>query len=343
MREAGWIRRRAMARIPGVPAASAEEKCRHPAQGRGGRSLRRPGRSKRGGRLRPGQGAAHRRGPGHRHGQLPHAKGEDHFRVLPGDDVKLTLPHRRHAAQDRQRQLHHRRFLREQDERIRHQFRLRADPQAAGVARHDRSRARASANVNCDRDQAQARRRRQRGPRQAARRAFARGTRTASHTWRDKQGALLAAVQMETTILNVLLFMIIAVAGFGILAIFYMIVVEKTRDIGILKSLGASGRGVMGIFLAYGLSLGLVGSGVGMVAGLLVRPLHQPHRRRPGLDHRPPAVQSRNLLLLQDPHHRFPVDRRLDRAGGRGDRRAGQRPAGGAGGPLHPVEALRYE
>ena len=58
-------------------------------------------------------------------------------------------------------------------------------------------------------------------------------------TWRDKQGALLAAVQMETAILNVLLFLIIAVAGFGILAIFYMIVVEKTRDIGILKSLGA--------------------------------------------------------------------------------------------------------
>ncbi len=57
-------------------------------------------------------------------------------------------------------------------------------------------------------------------------------------TWRDKQGPLLAAVQMETAILNVLLFLIIAVAGFGILAIFYMIVVEKTRDIGILKALG---------------------------------------------------------------------------------------------------------
>ncbi len=88
-------------------------------------------------------------------------------------------------------------------------------------------------------------------------------------TWRDRQGPLLQAVQMETTILNILLFFIIAVAGFGILAIFYMIVVEKTRDIGILKSLGASSSGVMGIFLAYGLSLGLVGSGVGMVAGLL--------------------------------------------------------------------------
>lgn len=88
-------------------------------------------------------------------------------------------------------------------------------------------------------------------------------------TWRDEQGALLAAVQMETAVLNVLLFMIIAVAGFGILAIFFMIVVEKTRDIGILKSLGASGWGVMGIFLSYGLSLGIVGAGVGTIGGLL--------------------------------------------------------------------------
>ncbi|MDA7978427.1 MAG: FtsX-like permease family protein [Pirellulales bacterium] len=88
-------------------------------------------------------------------------------------------------------------------------------------------------------------------------------------TWRDKQGALLAAVNMETVILNILLFLIIAVAGFGILAIFFMIVVEKTKDIGILKSLGAHANGVMGIFLAYGLSLGIVGAGVGLIAGLL--------------------------------------------------------------------------
>lgn len=88
-------------------------------------------------------------------------------------------------------------------------------------------------------------------------------------TWRDKQGPMLAAVHLETMILNVLLFMIIAVAGFGILAIFYMIVVEKTKDIGILKSLGAPSSGILGIFLAYGLSLGIVGSGAGMVIGLL--------------------------------------------------------------------------
>ena len=90
-----------------------------------------------------------------------------------------------------------------------------------------------------------------------------------AETWRDRQGPLLAAVDMETTILNILLFLIIAVAGFGILAIFLMIVIEKTRDIGILKSLGASKTGVMGIFLGYGLSLGIVGSGVGTVLGLL--------------------------------------------------------------------------
>lgn len=88
-------------------------------------------------------------------------------------------------------------------------------------------------------------------------------------TWRDLQGALLAAVQMETTILNILLFLIIAVAGFGILATFFMIVVEKTKDIGILKSLGASGSGVASIFLGYGVLLGAFGACVGAVAGLV--------------------------------------------------------------------------
>ena len=88
-------------------------------------------------------------------------------------------------------------------------------------------------------------------------------------TWEQKQGPLLAAVAVEQSILNILLFFIIAVAGFGILAIFSMIVVEKTRDIGVLKALGASTSGVRGIFLGYGLSLGIVGSGVGMIGGLL--------------------------------------------------------------------------
>ena len=88
-------------------------------------------------------------------------------------------------------------------------------------------------------------------------------------TWEDTQRPLLSAVHMEVTILNILLFLIIAVAGFGILATFFMIVIEKTKDIGILKALGAPSRGVMSIFLSYGISLGAVGTGVGIVIGLI--------------------------------------------------------------------------
>lgn len=87
-------------------------------------------------------------------------------------------------------------------------------------------------------------------------------------TWQDKQGPLLAAIAVEKGILNVLLFLIVGVAGFGILAIFSMIVVEKTRDIGILKALGASNGGVMKIFLGYGLLLGLVGATLGTGLGI---------------------------------------------------------------------------
>lgn len=88
-------------------------------------------------------------------------------------------------------------------------------------------------------------------------------------TWEDTQRPLLGAVEIELTILNILLFLIIAVAGFGILATFFMIVVEKTRDIGTLKALGAPSHGVMSIFLGYGICLGAVGTGAGVVIGLV--------------------------------------------------------------------------
>jgi len=92
----------------------------------------------------------------------------------------------------------------------------------------------------------------------------------AVETWHDQQMPLLQAVSTEIVLLNLLLFLILAVAGFGILAIFYMIVIEKMRDIGILKSLGASSAGVMQIFLYYSLALGLVGAGAGAIIGILI-------------------------------------------------------------------------
>jgi lipoprotein-releasing system permease protein len=89
-------------------------------------------------------------------------------------------------------------------------------------------------------------------------------------TWEEKQGALLSAIEVERSILNILLFLIIGVAGFSILAIFSMIVVEKTRDIGILKSLGASNYGIMAIFLSYGFLLAVVGSVLGTAGGIAI-------------------------------------------------------------------------
>ena len=163
-------------------------------------------------------------------------------------------------------------------------------------------------------------------------------------TWQDKQGRCWPAVQMETAVLNVLLFLIIAVAGFGILAIFFMIVVEKTRDIGILKSLGASGRGIMGIFLGYGLCLGIVGAGVGHGAGRCcssryineIADCWAQFTGKPVFD---PSI----YLLRQDSDDRRAVDGRLDRRRRDGIAvLASVLPARRAA-RLHPVEALRYE
>ncbi|HLJ94011.1 MAG TPA: FtsX-like permease family protein [Gemmataceae bacterium] len=89
-------------------------------------------------------------------------------------------------------------------------------------------------------------------------------------TWEGKQGTILAAIATERGLLNVLLFMIIGVAGFGILAIFAMIVAEKKRDIGILKALGASNGGILRIFIGYALLLGLVGAALGTLLGLVI-------------------------------------------------------------------------
>lgn len=89
-----------------------------------------------------------------------------------------------------------------------------------------------------------------------------------AQSWWKQQGALLGAIEIERNLLNILLFLIIGVAGFGVLAIFSMIVKEKYRDIGVMKSLGASGGGVMGIFLGYGLLLGIVGGVLGTVLGV---------------------------------------------------------------------------
>ena len=76
----------------------------------------------------------------------------------------------------------------------------------------------------------------------------------------------------------VLFSIISVVAIFLIFCIFYMIVAEKTKDIGIIKSVGATGSGVAGIFLGYGLAIGVVGTSLGLLLSfLIVRNINEIH------------------------------------------------------------------
>jgi ABC-type antimicrobial peptide transport system permease subunit len=89
-------------------------------------------------------------------------------------------------------------------------------------------------------------------------------------TWEEERRTLLQAVEVEKGIQSFILFFIVIVAGFNIIAIYTLMVRAKTRDVGILKSLGATPGGVTSIFLVSGGACGLVGSFVGIGMGLLL-------------------------------------------------------------------------
>jgi lipoprotein-releasing system permease protein len=86
-------------------------------------------------------------------------------------------------------------------------------------------------------------------------------------TWEVRQRKFIAAVEKEKVLVLILFGVISVVAVFLILCIFYMIVVEKTRDIGILKSLGAGAYGVAAVFIIYGAAIGIVGATAGLAVG----------------------------------------------------------------------------
>jgi lipoprotein-releasing system permease protein len=86
----------------------------------------------------------------------------------------------------------------------------------------------------------------------------------AVETWMARQKDIIRAYEQQK-VLFILIFAVISiVAGFLIMAIFIMIVSEKTRDIGILKSLGASDGDVLRTFLSFALVIGVVGSALGL-------------------------------------------------------------------------------
>jgi lipoprotein-releasing system permease protein len=89
-------------------------------------------------------------------------------------------------------------------------------------------------------------------------------------TWEEKQQDFLNAVEHEKELLVILFAIISVVAIFLVFCIFFMIVMEKTRDIGIVKSVGATSSSIAGIFLGYGLTIGIFGGGMGLLMAYLV-------------------------------------------------------------------------
>jgi len=89
-------------------------------------------------------------------------------------------------------------------------------------------------------------------------------------TWEERQHNLLLAVNNEKFLLAFVLFFIVLVACFTIFATLTMTVVEKTRDIGVLRALGATPAGICSIFMLNGALVGMIGAGLGYGAGLVV-------------------------------------------------------------------------
>lgn len=87
-------------------------------------------------------------------------------------------------------------------------------------------------------------------------------------TWEEMQQGFISAIEKEKFLVLIMFGVISIVAVFLILCIFYMIVQEKTRDIGIIKSVGGSAEGVAAVFLAYGGAIGLVGCVLGALLGI---------------------------------------------------------------------------
>lgn len=88
--------------------------------------------------------------------------------------------------------------------------------------------------------------------------------------WSQERGNLFQAVRTEKTVMWVILSLIIAVAAFNIISTLVMVVTDKQSDIAILKTMGASSGRVMRIFMIQGSLIGVIGTILGVVGGVLL-------------------------------------------------------------------------
>ncbi len=88
--------------------------------------------------------------------------------------------------------------------------------------------------------------------------------------WTYTHGNLFQAIQMEKRMIGLLLMVIVAVAAFNIVSTLVMVVTDKHADIAILRTIGATPKSIMGIFIVQGLSIGVIGIAIGVALGIVL-------------------------------------------------------------------------
>lgn len=88
--------------------------------------------------------------------------------------------------------------------------------------------------------------------------------------WSIENASYFRAVRIEKTMMSLILMLIVAVAAFNIVAALVMVVNEKRTDIAILRTVGMTPRGIIGVFMTQGVVIGWFGALLGLVVGLLL-------------------------------------------------------------------------
>jgi len=88
--------------------------------------------------------------------------------------------------------------------------------------------------------------------------------------WMEMNKNLFSALKLEKRAMFIILSLIVLVAAFNIISTLIMVVMEKNREIAILKSMGATSRSIMKIFIFQGLTIGTIGTLLGCIGGLSV-------------------------------------------------------------------------
>jgi lipoprotein-releasing system permease protein len=125
-----------------------------------------------------------------------------------------------------------------------------------------------------------------------------------TNDWMQLNASLFSALKLEKLAMAIILSLIVVVAAFNIISTLIMVVADKTREIGILKSMGTTDRTILGVFMMQGVTIGLVGTILGTGLGLFLVWLLDTYQfiELPGdvyfLDTLPVALDLRDVALI---------------------------------------------